>query len=72
MAVTENILASVEVKDVAEYEEELYLFLDRDPEGAAAMEEIRATGDLSEETGRKLRASLETYTEQFLNRKREK
>lgn len=66
-AVTRNILAPVQVADVADYEEELYLFLDGDPEAAAVMENIRNTGNLTSEDEEKLRASLESYTEQFLN-----
>ena len=71
LAVTENILAPVDVKDVREYEEELYLFLDQDPQGAAVMESIRNTGDLTEQDRERLRETLEDFTKKFTDREGE-
>ena len=71
LAVTENILAPVDVKDVREYEEELYLFLDQDPQGAAVMESIRNTGDLTEQDRERLRKTLEDCTKKFTDREGE-
>ncbi|HIV23395.1 MAG TPA: F0F1 ATP synthase subunit alpha [Candidatus Merdiplasma excrementigallinarum] len=71
LAVTENILAPVDVKDVREYEEELYLFLDQDPQGAAVMESIRNTGDLTEQDRERLRKTLEDFTKKFTDREGE-
>ncbi len=50
----------------------LYLDLDTDATGAAAMQEIRSTGALEAETEEKLKGCPGTYTEQFLNTKPEK
>ena len=71
LAVTENILAPVDVKDVREYEEELYLFLDQDPQGAAVMESIRNTGDLTEQDRERLWKTLEDFTKKFTDREGE-
>ncbi len=71
-AVTRGILSRVETEDVREYEAGLFTWLDNDVEGQAAMQEIRSTGKLEAETEEKLKASLEAYTEQFLNAKPEK
>lgn len=71
LAVTENILAPVDVKDVRKYEEELYLFLDQDPQGAAVMESIRNTGDLTEQDRERLRKTLEDFTKKFTDREGE-
>ena len=71
LAVTENILAPVDVKDVREYEEELYLFLDQDSQGAAVMESIRNTGDLTEQDRERLRKTLEDFTKKFTDREGE-
>ena len=71
LAVTENILAPVDVKDVREYQEELYLFLDQDPQGAAVMESIRNTGDLTEQDRERLRKTLEDFTKKFTDREGE-
>ena len=68
-AVTKDYLIQVEVEDVKEYEEGLYLFLDSDGDGAAAMEEIRSTGKLEEGTEEKLKSALSRYTEDFVARK---
>ena len=71
-AVTKGILSGVEVTDVREYESELFTYLDTDAEGAAAMQEIRSTGKLEEETEAKLKSALDTFTENFLNTRPQK
>ncbi len=71
-AVTKGILSAVAVEDVREYEAGLFTYLDTDAEGAAAMQEIRSTGKLEEETENRLKAALESYTENFLNARPEK
>lgn len=70
-AVTKNILSRIETEDVQAYESGLYTFLDTDANGAAAMETIRATGNLDADAEEKLKAALDTYTENFLNTKPE-
>ena len=71
-AVTKGILADVAVEDVKAYEAGLYTYLDTEAEGAAAMQEIRATGKLEPETEEKMKAAIENYTENFLNTRPEK
>ena len=66
-AVTKNILSRIEAEDVREYEAGLFTFLDGDASGAAAMEAIRTTGKLEEDTEAKLKEALDTYTENFLS-----
>jgi F-type H+-transporting ATPase subunit alpha len=46
---------------VAEFEKGLFAFLDTDVSGSAAMEAIRTTGALSDDTEAKLRTALEDY-----------
>ncbi|MDO5346496.1 MAG: F0F1 ATP synthase subunit alpha [Lachnospiraceae bacterium] len=70
-AVTKNVLSRIETEDVQAYEAGLYTFLDSDAAGAAAMEAIRTTGKLEAEAEEKLKAALDTYTENFLNTKPE-
>ncbi len=65
-AVTKNILADVEVADVKAYEDGLYKFLETDVDGAAAMQAIRESGKLEQDTEDKLAKALKTYTEDFL------
>ena len=65
-AVIKNILSVVETTDVGTYEQELYSFLDRDPDGLAAMNAIRETGQFSEETEEHLKAALEAFTKEFV------
>ena len=69
-AVTKGILSKVATEDVRSYG--LYTWIDSDPQGAAAMQEIRSTGALSAETEAKLKAALEQYTENFVNTRPEK
>ena len=71
-AVTKGILSAVAVEDVREYEAGLFTYLDTDADGAAAMQAIRSTGKLEEDTESKLKAALESYTENFLNTRPEK
>jgi F-type H+-transporting ATPase subunit alpha len=68
-AVINDILAEIAVTDVAEFEKGLFAFLDTDVSGSAAMEAIRSTGALSDDTEAKLRAALEDYKEIFLKTK---
>ena len=68
-AVTKGILSAVKVSDVHDYEMGLYTYLDTDAEGAAAMQTIRSTGKLEEETENQLKTVLDTYTKQFLDSK---
>ena len=71
-AVTKGILSKVAVEDVKEYESSLYTHLDTNAEGAAVMQEIRATGKMEADTEEKLRKVLDEYTENFLNSRPEK
>ena len=66
-AVTHDVLADVAVPDIGAYEEGLYPFLDADADGAAAMEAIRTTGAMDEETENRLKEALTRYTRQFLD-----
>jgi F-type H+-transporting ATPase subunit alpha len=71
-AVTKNILSKVAVEDIRAYETGLYSFLDTDPDGAAFMEAVRTTGKLEADTEEHLKKALETYTEKFLDQKKDK
>ena len=66
-AVTKGYLVSVATEDVREYESGLFTHLDMDAEGLAAMQAIKSTGALDEQTEEKLKKVLENYTEGFLN-----
>ncbi len=68
-SVINDILAEIAVTDIAEFEKGLFKFLDTDPKGASAMEAIRTTGALSDETEANLRAALEDYKGIFLKTK---
>ncbi len=68
-AVTKGILMDVATEDVKEYEKGLYTYLDNDSIGASAMNEIRQSGALSEETEEKLKNALEEYTKSFAARR---
>ena len=68
-AVTKNVLSEVPVADVAEYEKGLYLLLDQDADGIAAMDAIRSTGKLEADTEEHLKKALEVYTRDFLSAK---
>ena len=66
-AVINNVLERVQPQDVAEYEQGLFTWLDSDPDGINAMGAIKDTGELTDSTVEALKATLETYTKQFLN-----
>lgn len=68
-AVTKNVLSEVPVADVAEYEKGLYLRLDQDADGMAAMDAIRNTGKLEADAEEHLKKALEVYTRDFLSAK---
>ena len=65
-AVVNGILADVNVKDIAEYERGLFMRLEEDPDGVAAMRTIRETGALSSEAENGLKAALIAYTQDFI------
>ncbi len=64
-ATVHNMLESIDVEDIKDYENQLYDFLDSDIEGLAAMQAIRDTGDLSAETEEKLKNALTEFTKKF-------
>ena len=66
-AVTKGTLAEVKTEDVRQYEKELFTFLDSDADGMAAMQDIRTTGKLEEETENKLKKALEEFNRNFLD-----
>ncbi|MCR5161143.1 MAG: F0F1 ATP synthase subunit alpha [Lachnospiraceae bacterium] len=70
-AVTRDTLNNVKASDVRAYENELFLWLDQDAEGAAVMQEIRETGKLEPATEEKLKAVLGSFTERFLSERPE-
>ena len=68
-AVVNNILMKVDTADIAEYEEGLFRHLDTAPDGIAAMNAIRETGNLDAGTEEKLKTVLNEYTDQFVKKK---
>ena len=66
-AVVHGVLSEIEVEDVRQYEKELFLFLDTDADGMSAMQAIRNTGKLEEDTEASLKKALETFTRNFLD-----
>ena len=68
-AVIKNMLTGVEVEDIKEYEAGLYAFLETNADGNSAMQAIRESGKLEEETENNLKSALEAYTKQFLSLK---
>ncbi|MBR3740374.1 MAG: F0F1 ATP synthase subunit alpha [Clostridia bacterium] len=66
-AVTHDFLKDVEVKDVAEYEENLYQRMAA--QHGDVLDAIRETGLLSPETEGKLKAALEGFTKDFIKTK---
>ena len=68
-AVVNNILLPIPVEDIREFEEDLYRFLDRDPDAVSVMEEIRKTGAYSEDAEARLKAALQRCTKEFLQRR---
>ncbi|MBR2528447.1 MAG: F0F1 ATP synthase subunit alpha [Blautia sp.] len=67
-AVTRGFLVKVRPENVKDYEAGLYSFLDTDPDGNAAMEEIRSSGKLEGGTEDKLKKALDTYTADYVDR----
>ncbi len=65
-AVTKNMLTSVDVEDIKSYEAGLYTFLDADSNGQKAMQAIRETGKLEEETENALKTAISDFTQTFL------
>ena len=68
-AVVNNLLTKIPVEEIRAFEEELYRFLDREPDAVAVMEEIRKTGAYSAEGEERLKKALQRCTEEFLQRK---
>ena len=68
-AVVNNLLTQIPVEEIRESEEDLYRFLDRDPDAVSVMEEIRKTGAYSEDAEARLKAALQRCTEEFLQRR---
>ena len=68
-AVVNNLLTKIPGEEIRAFEEELYRFLDRDPDAVAVMEEIRKTGAYSAEGEERLKKALQRCTEEFLQRK---
>ena len=64
-ATTHDFLKDVAVKDIAEYEQSLYEFLDANAAAAAVMETIRTTGKLEKDTEEALRAALTEFGQDF-------
>ena len=64
----ENTLKKAE-ETVYKYEKGLYLRLDQDADGIAAMDAIRSTGKLEADTEEHLKKALEVYTRDFLSAK---
>ena len=64
-AVVNNYLQPVDIKDIAEYEQGLYEYLDA--HAADLLTSIRETGKLEAEDEQKLKTALETYTKNFLD-----
>ena len=67
-AVTRGVLEQIPVEKVRQYESELFGWLDTDQEGAAALQAIRSTGKLEEETEALLKSALENFTAVFKDR----
>ena len=66
-AVTNGLLFDIAVEDISKFEEGLYDFLDRDPDGVAAMEGIAKTGAFDKDIQMKLEQSVNNYKTQFLS-----
>jgi F-type H+-transporting ATPase subunit alpha len=67
-AVTHDYLKDVEVKDVADYEENLYHRMES--QHADVLDAIRGTGLLTSETEEKLKNALDGFTQDFLKSKK--
>lgn len=68
-AVIKNMLTAVDIEDIKEYEAGLYAFLETNADGNSAMQAIKETGKLEEETENNLKSALESYTKQFISLK---
>ncbi len=66
-AVVNGYLKEVAVKDIGEYEADLYSYMD--DYGYEVLEAIRTTGQLSADTEEQLKQALIAYTEKFLKSK---
>ena len=64
-ATTHDFLKDVAVKDIAEYEQSLYEFLDANAAAAAVMDTIRTTGKLEKDTEEALKAALTEFGQDF-------
>ncbi|WP_300364260.1 F0F1 ATP synthase subunit alpha [uncultured Subdoligranulum sp.] len=64
-ATVHEYLKEIEVADIAEYEDELYRYLDENPAALDAMEAIRTTGQIQPETEETLKAVLTEFTAKF-------
>ena len=64
-ATVHEYLKEIEVADIAEYEDELYRYLDENPAALDAMEAIRTTGQFQPETEETLKAVLTEFTAKF-------
>ena len=64
-ATVHEYLKEIEVADIAEYEDELYRYLDENPAALDAMEALRTTGQLQPETEETLKAVLTEFTAKF-------
>ncbi|MBQ8638285.1 MAG: F0F1 ATP synthase subunit alpha [Lachnospiraceae bacterium] len=67
-AVTNDILSSVKVDEIRDYEDGLWNFLDTDVKALEVMETIRTTGDLAKETADSLKSVLVRYTGDFVKK----
>lgn len=68
-ATIHGYLKDVQVPDIAEYERSLYEYLDQNAGGAAVMDTIRTTGDLTKETEEALKNVLTEFTTEFAKTK---
>ena len=64
-AVIHGYLSGIDLRDIRRYEAELYEFMDSNY--AEIPEEIRRTGDFTEQTERQLNTALQEFTDQFLS-----
>ena len=65
-AATNGYLKDVAVEDIADYEANLYDFIEKDAAGTSAMQAIRETGKLDEDTENNLNDLLTRYNREYL------
>ena len=65
-AATNGYLKDVAVEDIADYEANLYDFIEKDAAGTSAMQAIRETGKLDEDTENNLNDLLTRYNKEYL------